>query len=141
MIQMLISTFSKYPQFWDELEKELSEHSNDLDQVKSVLTILGYMTKSSIVSIKTLKKVENLECEYTKMRSIKLEEMNSRFPTLKFIDSFTPGMKTIIMDVASNLNKKPKELMGHADLDAMKAKVCVMAKKVFIIHDLILFEF
>lgn len=89
--------------------------------------MLGYMTKSSIASIKNAGKLNQLENEYAKMRSNKPTEMFSRFPALKDIDYFTPGMKSIILDIAARFAPKPP--INHLE-KLIKIKVLRQAKKV-----------
>lgn len=122
--------FSVFPQFWFELEEELDEHPDDLVQVKSLLTELGYTTKSSIASLKTSKKVESLENEYTKMRSVKSEGMVERFPSLRLIDTITPGLRSIIIVIASHLNRISININQDDLQAAIKNKILQQGKKV-----------
>lgn len=101
---MLFCSYSQFPQFWAELDDD----QNDLVEVKSILTVLGYVSKTSVSSIKTQKVINRLECEYAKMRSNKPTEMFSRFPALQHVDFFAPGLKTIILDLATRFSPKPK---------------------------------
>lgn len=107
-------------------------HSEDLSQAKSVLTVLGFMTRSSIATLKTTKKIDGLEHEYIKMRSIKQDDMDQRFPDLKMIDSFTPGMKSVILEIVSHLNQKQKVFDEDHD-QKMKEHLLEKAKKVGIL--------
>lgn len=107
-------------------------HSEDLSQAKSVLTVLGFMTRSSIATLKTTEKIEGLEHEYIKMRSIKQDDMDQRFPDLKMIDSFTPGMKSVILEIVSHLNQKQTVLDQDHD-QKMKGNLLEKAKKVRIL--------
>lgn len=104
------------------LEEELDVYEADLDQIKSIFTALGFMTMSSIASIKTLKKLNCLESEYMKMRSNKntFEPLCAKFPSLKGIESFTSGITATMMDVIMHLN--PKKLQSTiADEATQKA--------------------
>lgn len=116
-----MSSFSQFPSFWGDL----TDDQNDLLQAKSVLTVLGFTTKSSISTIKS-KKLIQLESEYAKMRSNKPAEMFTRFPALRELDFFSPGLKEIILDLADKFNSKPKD-----DLEKkIRSSVLRQAKKV-----------
>lgn len=125
-------SFSQFPQFWTEVE----EDSNDLLDVKSVLSVLGFKTKSSLSSIKSMANLNQLEGEYAKMRANKPTEMFSRYPELENIDFFSPGMKTIILELALRFNPKAKP-----DLEkTIKGRVLRQAKKVMLIFDFCVFD-
>lgn len=93
--------FSEFPQFWSELE----EDQDGLLEVKSVLTVLGYTTTKAVSQIKA-KVLNDLESSYAKIRSSKRVEELSRFPALEHVDYFTPGMKTIILELAAHFAPK-----------------------------------
>lgn len=96
-------------------------------EVKSVLTVLGYQSALSVANIKTAKILSSLEATYTMMRSNKPTEMFERFPALEHVDFFTPGMKSIILDVAARFRPKP----NFQELEQLiKTKVLRQAKKV-----------
>lgn len=125
----LIASYS-YPKFWDDLESDLGEHSDDLVPVKSVLTALGYSTKSSVAAIKTAKNVSNLEKDFLQLFSSKsIDETLEKFPALKSIKSFTPGMKAVIYEVVTHLNQMAK-LQCFENAEAIKEKMFEQAKKV-----------
>lgn len=117
--------FSQFPKFWSTVEIE--EDPDDLLEAKSLLTVLGYTTKIAVSTI-TVKKFAALQIEYAKVRSNKFQDTLLRFPALKNIDSnFTPGMKTILLEIAANLSQKPKP----EDLEALiKNKVLRQVKRV-----------
>lgn len=94
---------SDFPKFWTELD----EDPNDLVDVMSVLTVLGFKTKSSLSSIKSTRIIDRLEADYAKMRSNKPHEMFTRYPALEKIDFFSPGMKKIILDAALTFSNVP----------------------------------
>lgn len=81
---------------------------------KSALTVLGFTTKSSISTIKP-NKLNELENEYAKMRSNKPDEMFARFPALKEMDFFSPGLRTIILELAAQFDLKPKDDLEKID--------------------------
>lgn len=97
-------SFSQFPQFWTEV----GEESNDLLDVKSVLSVLGFKTKSSLSSIKNIANLDQWGGEYAKMRANKPTEMFTRYPELQNIDFFSPGMKTNILELATRFNPKAK---------------------------------
>lgn len=100
-ISCFLLNFSEFPQFWSELE----EDQDGLLEVKSVLTVLGYTTTKAVSQIKA-KVLNDLESSYAKIRSSKRVEMLSRFPALEHVDYFTPGMKTIILELAAHFAPK-----------------------------------
>lgn len=53
---LIYDFFSDFPKFWLDLEAELGEYAEDLIQVKSVYTILGFSTKQSVASMETTRK-------------------------------------------------------------------------------------
>lgn len=80
-----------------------------METIKSVLTILGYTTKSSIESIKTAQSISKLENEYLKLLgSPCLESIHTRFPELKLVPAFSSGLKSTLLGIVSELNK-PKQ--------------------------------
>ncbi|XP_031639975.1 kinesin-like protein KIN-14I, partial [Contarinia nasturtii] len=101
----------------------LDENPEDLLEVKSILTILGFKTKISVAGI-TSKNIEKLENDFTKIRSNK--EVFLRYPALKTVEYFTPGVKAMILEVASRLKPVPSVL----ELEKMvKSKILRQAKK------------
>lgn len=122
--------FSVFPQFWATLQTELDEHADDLNQVKSVLTILGYKTKKSIATLKTAKKIDDLELAYTKMKSNSSQSITASFPDLGSIDSFTPGMKSIIMDIGIHLNRRLKNSLAVDSKEVTISKILSKGKQV-----------
>lgn len=115
---------NRFPKFWSVLEEELDVYDNDLNQIKSIFTALGFMTSTSIASIKTPKKLSGLESEYMKLRSNTktFEELCSKLPALKGIDSFTSGIIATMMDVIIHLNPK-KPMPRFLDEEAQKTLV------------------
>lgn len=121
---------SLFPKFWLDLENELDEHAEDLIQVKSVYTVLGYLTKTSIASIKTTRKIAGLETDYLKIISSNPEDVFTRYPDLRRVNSFTPGMKTMMVNIAGHLNES-KHCASSPDCEQkIKDGVFEKAKKV-----------
>lgn len=121
----------EFPKFWTDLEQKMDVYCDDFVQVKSVVTALGYLTKTSIASINSKKKIFELENEYMKLRgNIKKFEIScERFPCLKEIDSFSPGLKIILTDIVNHLNVKKHDF---EDWEAITEKILFHGKKVFI---------
>lgn len=114
---------SQFPKFWSEVEDD----QRDLIEVMSVMTILGFTTKSSLAQIKTMKAINQLECDYAKIRSNKPTEMFRRFPVLEKIDFFSPGLKRIMLNIAERFSPK----VNPEDLEKIiKNKIMRLAKKV-----------
>lgn len=122
-----------FPGFWLELEAELAEN-NGLNQVKSVLTVLGYLTRSSMATIKTKKKIDSLEIEYMKLRSNvnKFESLCERFPDLKVIDSFTPGLVAILTNIVHHINRNGKSMVDENE-ELIILKLVELGKEVFLL--------
>lgn len=87
-------------------------------EVKSMVTALGYRTKSSVATIKTNKKISALENEYMKMRSnvSKFESVCATFPHLATIDSFSTGLVTILNSIVAHLNRNMSEFEDEENL-------------------------
>lgn len=118
-----------FPKFWATLQEEFDANEGDLVQIKSVFTVLGFMTQSSLASIKTRKNLIGLESEYLKLRSNtnNFEELCGKFPAIKGIDSFTTGLTATMMDVITHLN--PKEGQAIPLDDAMQIGMLETTKK------------
>lgn len=126
-------SISQYPKFWEHF----SDDSDDLIPVKSLLTVLGYTTKSSISSINKMSKINRLEGDYARMRSIKPNEMFARFPVLQHVSYITPGMKSIILQIAAHFSP-PVEAEDVGE--KIKRSVLRLASKV-INHQSVFFFF
>lgn len=121
---------NRFPKFWSDVEKELGVYAEDLAAVKSILTALGFATKSSIKSIKNAKGISELENDYMKLlASASSAEILSRFPELKLISSFTLGLKSTLSDIVSELTQKSKP-SKFEDVQITKIKLFEQAKKV-----------
>lgn len=114
-----------------EFEKLLGEHSEDVRQVKSVLTVLGYLTKSSLATIKTKSNVLQLEKDYMKIRqnSTKFGTACVKYPELIEVDSFTPGLMANIMNIAAHI-KKTEHGSEVEDEQTALSKVLALGQKV-----------
>lgn len=121
------------------IQEDLDVYDDDFVQIKSILTALGFMTSSSIASIKTQRKLNNIESEYMKIRSnsTNFEPLCAKFPALKGIDSFTSGITATMMDVIAHLNPKKiqqaialDELDQKAMLESSRRTIVEQAKKV-----------
>lgn len=105
--------------------------AGDFIEVKSVLSILGYLTQSSIASIMVRKEASALENEYMKLRSNtkKFESSCARFPCLEKIDCFSTGFVTILTQIVNHLAPKNKI---YDDEKVLLEKILVQTKKVTI---------
>lgn len=121
------------------IQEDLDVHDDDFIQIKSIFTALGFMTSPSIASIKTQRKLNNIESEYMKMRSntINFEPLCAKFPALKGIESFTSGITATMMDVITHLNPKKiqqaiavDEVAQEAMLESARKTIVDQAKKV-----------
>lgn len=114
------------------MEQELGER-NGFCQIKAVLSVIGFLTKSSIATIKTKKNISNLECEYMKLRSnvTKFEKSCEKFPELKSIDFFTSGLIAVLTELVGHINCKAKPVENDAETDeAIVDKLVEQCKKV-----------
>lgn len=127
---MKTCNFRAYPEFWRGLENEMGVTPEDLIEVKSIVTALGYLTRSSVATIRTNKKVSALENEYMKMRSnvTKFETVCARFPHLKAIDSFSTGLITILNGIVVHLNRN---LFEFEDEKILVNKILEQGRKVY----------
>lgn len=111
----------------------MGETDEDIRQVKAVLTVLGFMTKSSLATLTTEAKILKLEKVYIKLRQnlTKFEATCVKYPELVELDSFTPGLVTIVQNVAcqiKKINNKPEmedELSARAKVLMLGQNVCV----------------
>lgn len=114
---------SDFPKFWESFEDD----SDDLVPAKSLLTVLGYRTKSSISAINSNTKIKHLDNEYARMKSLKSVEMIAQYPSLAHIDFITPGLKEIILGIAARLSPQ-KDI---EDVEAqIKSNILRLASKV-----------
>lgn len=91
------------------------------------------MTKTSVATLNTQKKIDNLETDYIKIKSIGSQSISERFPALTSIDSFTPGIKSIIKGIATHLNHASINQSGRNLQDSGEVtmgKILSQAKKV-----------
>lgn len=101
----------KHPTFWDSIVEEMKVDPDDVLDAVSVFSALGFSTKMSISTIKTMKNIKALEDDYVRLRLIepKFNKMCEKFPSLAEIDSFSPGLIAVMLQIASFL-RKPKDL-------------------------------
>lgn len=110
--------------------------SNDFNQVKSVLTALGYSCKDTIAKYKTKAKVAELERKYMQIRT-NVQLFNSmcvRFPKLNDIECFTPGLEEFIIEIAKHINNGNKT-MECENPNLVAEKIFQQSKKVSILKD------
>lgn len=110
----------KFPSFWKFIEDELNAETEELDQVKAVFTALGFTTKTSIASIKTKKKIQYLENDFVKTRLTKLDSLCERFPVLKTVDSFSPGLQAVMFQIIQHLNRTSKSALVTDDENSIR---------------------
>lgn len=128
---MLPFTFGrKFPSFWKVIEDELSAEPDELDQVKAVFTALGYTTKTSIASIKTKKKIQCLESDFVKIRLMKLDSLCERFPVLKDVHFFGPGLQAVMLQIIKHLNGASKGSLTTDDEDSIRVSLLKQLNKV-----------
>lgn len=135
---------NSFPKFWLELQTELDVFEEDLTEIKSIFSALGFMTLSSIASIKSQKKLTALESEYIKMRNTdNFEALCEKFPALKEISTFTSGIIATMIDIVAHVNRKKSQRIQiqsmddesrNAMLEANKKSITEQAKKVYIIY-------
>lgn len=118
--QIILHYFRKFPSFWKFIEDELNAEKEELDEVKAVFTALGFTTKKSIASIKTKKKIQCLENDFVKIRLMKLDSLCERFPALKQIDCFGPGLQAVMFQIIQHLNKPSKCTLATDDEDSIR---------------------
>lgn len=101
-------------------------------EAKSVFSCLGYLTKSSIASIKTKKKIDALEIEYSRIRcSEKKFKVNlKRYPALEEIDEFTPGLKAVMFQIVSHLNRSENPFEDANLENEYRNHISIQAEKV-----------
>lgn len=108
------------------LEEEMDVNAADLIETKSIFSALGFMTQTSVASIKTQKKLTSLEAEYIKMRSNEnaYQAVCNKFPALKSIESFSSGTIATMTDIIAHLNPKKNQAVPIIlDEESRKAMV------------------
>lgn len=82
----------------------------DIDLVKSIFTSLGYMTRETLTEIKTKKRINELEKDFLFIRSNyeRFQELIKVFPSLKYIDHFSPGIEACLFQIIHFLNSDEK---------------------------------
>lgn len=83
---------------------------NDIQDAVSVFSALGFSTRMSITTIKTMKDIKRLQDDYVRMRLMesKFTKICEKFPSLAEIDSFSPGLIAVMLQIATYL-RKPKD--------------------------------
>lgn len=125
-----------FPKFWDDLEGELDEHKEDLLTVKSVLTVMGFTTKSSIVALKSMKSIVDMGLSFTEMTASKDgSDILKQYAALNDVKSFSVGMKTMILQIVNHLKgkakpKKQTKATVDGDLESIQRKMFEHAQKV-----------
>lgn len=114
-----------------QLERQMGETDEDIRQVKAVLTVLGFMTKSSLATLTTEAKILKLEKDYIKLRQnpTKFETTCVKYPELGELDSFTPGLVTIVQNIACEIKKANNKPEMEDELSA-KAKILMLGQNV-----------
>lgn len=134
---MIILYFSKiisvFPHYWTQLVRQIGENDKDIRQVKAVLTVLGFNTKSSLATLTTEAKVLKLEKVFIKLRQnpTKFHDTCEKYPELRELDSFSPGLVTIVQNLACQI----KQMNIKADMDdefSASVKVLKLAQNVCI---------
>lgn len=127
-----------FPKFWNDLEVELEEHADDLLTVKSILTAMGFMTKISIIGLKSAKNVTELGLQYTEMCASKDgSEILKEYQALKDVKNFSAGTKSMIQQIVYHLKNtskpsKPKKAKVNCVevIETIHQKMFEQAKKV-----------
>lgn len=116
---------------------EIGVDPDDFKPVKSVLTVLGYLSKSTIATLKTKKKVNDLEVDYMKLRSNinKFNALCVRFPELKEIDTSPSGLVANIKDIAGRLSQSEINV-EFDDEQSILQKLLAQGKKVWLLFSM-----
>lgn len=123
-----ISFRRHFQEFWSEVESDLKLQSDEILDIKVILTILGYTTKDSIRSIKTKKGISMLEDEYVKRKNTTnlFEKFYGQYPSIQAIDCFPSGTVTILLHIITHLNRK----VAQEDAETNKNKILTLGQKV-----------
>lgn len=60
----------KVPNFWDAIVSDMNVDPDDVLDAVSVYSALGFSTRMSIATIKTIKNIKTLEDDYVRLRLI-----------------------------------------------------------------------
>lgn len=104
------SNSGNFPHFWTNIESEMKIKNGDIDLVKSIFTSLGYMTRETLTEIKSRKRINELEKDFLFIRSNyeRFEELIKVFPSLKYVDHFSPGIEACLFQIIQFLNSDEK---------------------------------
>lgn len=124
---------SVFPHFWTQLVRQMRENDEDIRQVKAVLTVLGFNTKSSLATLTTEAKILKLEKVFIKLRQnpTKFNDTCEKYPELRELDSFSPGLVTIVQNLACQIKKMNIEPAMDEEFSA-SVKVLKLAQNVCI---------
>lgn len=90
-----------------------------------------------LATLKTKNKLIQIEKEFMKIRqnTTRFDSECIKFPALKEIDSFTPGLEAIILNIANTINKTGRK--REIDADDILKKVLANGRKVkkYFFHD------
>lgn len=102
---------------------------NEIQDAVSVFSALSFSSRMSIATIKTMKNIKNLEDEYVRIRLMesKFGKLCQKFPSLAEIDSFSPGLNAVMLQIATFL-RKPHD--STADEKKQHVKLLKKAKEV-----------
>lgn len=79
----------------------------DVQDAVSIFSALGFSTKMSLSTIKTMKNIKKLEDDYMRLRLMesKFIKMCEKYPSLTEIDSFSPGLIAVMFEIVTFLRK------------------------------------
>lgn len=101
-------------------------NSADVEIPKVVLSILGYLTESSIATLKSKKSVQNLENEFLKHKntSTMIDKHYEKYPFLRDIICFPSGLQVILLQIASFVSRCHENIERNTVDKVLNASKC-----------------
>lgn len=125
----------KLPSFWDDVVEQMNVDPDDVQDAVSVFSALGFSTRMSIATIKTIKNIKKLEDDYVRLRLMesKFSKICEKFPSLSEIESFSPGLIAVMSQITTFLRKPKVSSVGSSHEEKQYEKLLKKAKEVNII--------
>lgn len=115
---------AQYPEFWKTIEINLAIDPTAIENIKAVLTLLGYTTMQSVVKLVDKKQIRLLELELINLKKMD-PTLLQKYPLLENIN-FGSGLLSTLTNIASNVKKS----FAGIDLDLCSTKVLNDMKEV-----------
>lgn len=89
---------AQYPEFWKTIEINLAIEPTAIENIKTVLTLLGYTTMQSVVKLVDKKQIRLLELELINLKKMD-PNLLEKYPHLENIN-FGSGLLSTLTNIA-----------------------------------------